>query len=110
MAQEKLIIGSKFEIDGIHYRDGSEFEDAPFVVLHSISTRKYFGVSATWDDDNDVYKVTFPATMTNKMSEGSYDLEIYADSNRDNLIADIIEDYCYAVHGSGSSYTSNGNA
>lgn len=110
MAQERLLIGSDFEIEGIGYKDGSEFEAAPFVVLHSQATRKYFGVTAEWDNDNDVYKVTFPAALTDKMSEGSYDLEIYSDSNRTALIADIVEDYAYAVHGSGSSMTTNGNA
>lgn len=109
MAKEQLIIGSKFEIEGIGYKDGSQFESAPYVVLHSQSTRKYFMERAEWDDDNDVYKVTFPAATTNKMSEGSYDLEIYSDSERTNLIADIVEDYAYAMHGAGSSAHSNGN-
>lgn len=109
MAKEKLIIGSLFEIEGIGYRDGTQFEAAPYIVLHSQSMRKYFGVEAVWDNDNEVYKAVFPAEMTNKMSMGSYDLEVYEDSTRENLIADIVEDYVFAIHGSGSTAHTNGN-
>lgn len=83
-----LPIGGEYYAGRVRYLGGAALSSAPVVVLHSLSTRKYYHATVTVAPAGEVgHDATFPAAVTARMLPGVYALEVYADSNMTKLIA-----------------------
>ena len=82
---DTLYIGSKYEIGKIRFADGSAFEDTPYVVLYSTSSKKYYVADVTAGEDNS-YEAVISAATSSTMQPGVYALEIYADDSMEDIL------------------------
>lgn len=80
-----LYIGSKYDIGKIRFADGSAFEDTPYVVLYSTSSKKYYVADVTAGEDNS-YEAVISAATSATMQPGVYALEIYADDSMEDIL------------------------
>ena len=63
------------------------FASKPYVVLYSPTTKKWFGSNLMPNKSGEVmYEFEFSAAITKNMPVGVYNLEIYSDSTRTDMM------------------------
>ena len=87
---EFIPIGSVYS-RGIRHDDGSAFDPLPSVVLYNLSTRRYYIAEVTAREEDSGCDFTFSAEVTSAMLPGVYNLEIYEDDSRENLLKRIVD-------------------
>lgn len=92
----------------IRFKDSSEFEATPKVMLFNERSKKYFVATVEKSADQKSVEFTFSKEQTNAMLSGIYRLEIYEDDSNSVLIT-YINDYAKVMTVSVSNDQTSGD-
>lgn len=87
MAQRILFIGSNFGGLNFYNEDGTPMEYTPYVTLHDRDRGKYYVADhVVGNEDGATVDAVFTQQVTECMSPGLYDLEVYTSEDMQTMV------------------------
>lgn len=103
-----IYIGTNFNEIRLRPKGTFSFDNEPYVVLFNKQAKAYYAADDYVENEDGSYDVGFSADVTKNMIPGVYTLEVYADTDKENMLKRE-ENYATAIVVAASPDQTNGS-